>query len=327
MARTPYIFPFQGIRIENTIHFEGQILHISDSGNIANPNDSLWKNLRRTFQLYTPTIIKKKHRVLKIKFKHRTIETPIDKYGYFHLVIDVDSEILGQLSRVEFFLGEQKIFINKEAGTSSIMIKREDFKIGIISDIDDTIIVSHSTNNIKKTALVGLKNAFSRKIVDETKELYEYLDSKICQFFYVSNSETNLYLLIKWILRLNGLPDGPIYLKDIRNYRSIFRNKKNRSFEEKYNHKLNRIDILLNYFPSKQFILIGDNSQGDPEIYEIISKKYPERIKAIFIRDISNKKRKEQLKKTISSLTKLKIPFFCYSDKVAIQKAIKEIDF
>ncbi len=327
MARTPYIFPFQGLKIGNSIHFEGQIIHVSKSGNIANPNDSLWKNLKRTYQLYTPTKIKKKERSLKIIINSKTLSTPIDKFGYFHVIIEIDDTIIKKLQRVEFYLGDKQIFINNEIGNSSLIINKDDFNIGVISDIDDTIIVSHSTNNLKKTALVGFKNAFSRKVVDETKELYSFLDSKVCQFFYVSNSETNLYLLIKWILKLNELPDGPIYLKNIRSYRNIFKNKKRKTFLEKYSHKINRIEKLFDYFPFKKFILIGDSSQSDPEIYKYISLKHPNRIKVIFIREITNGNRKEQLKSISEKIKELNIPVFCYSNSDEIKNAITKIEF
>ncbi|MCK5908123.1 MAG: DUF2183 domain-containing protein [Flavobacteriales bacterium] len=327
MARIPYIFPFQGLKIDDSIHFEGQIIHVSNSGNLVKPSDSLWKNLKRTFQLYTPTKIKKKERSLRINIDSRSLLTPIDKFGYFHVIIDVDDSILKRLHSVEFYLGDKQIFINKEIGTSSLIINKDDFNIGVISDIDDTIIVSHSTNNLKKSALVGLKNAFSRKVVNETKELYSFLDSKVCQFFYVSNSETNLYLLIKWILKLNELPDGPIYLKKIRSYRNIFKNKKHKTFLEKHSHKIGRIETLFNYFPSKKFILIGDSSQNDPEIYKYISEKYPDKIKTIFIREISNSKRKKQLKLISTEIKELDIPVFCYSNSDEIKDAIKQIEF
>ena len=327
MARTPYIFPFQGLRIGNSIHFEGQIIHVSNSGNVAKPNDTLWRNLKRTYQIYTPTKIKKRVRSLKIVVDSKSVSTPLDKFGYFHIVIEVDNYLIDRLHEVEFYLGDKQIFINKEVGSSSLIINKDDFNIGVISDIDDTIIVSHSTNNLKKTALVGFKNAFSRKVVSETKELYNFLDSKVCQFFYVSNSETNLYLLIKWVLKLNGSPNGPIYLKRIRSYRNIFNNKKRKTFLEKQNHKIGRIETLFDYFPLKEFILIGDSSQNDPEIYKYISIKFPKRVKAVFIRNISNEKRQNELMIISSELKDLNIPVFCYSSSESVKEAIKKIEF
>ncbi len=327
MARTPHIFPFQGIRTGNTIHFEGQILHVSDSGNISKPKDSLWRNLKRAYQLYTPTKIKKTKRTLDIILNSNKYSTSLDKFGYFYINIEVDSSTFNKLNDVQFFLGDKQIFINKHTGTSSIIINKTNFNTGVISDIDDTIIISHSTNNLKRTALVGLKNAHSRKVVGETKELFDILDSKDCQFFYVSNSETNLYLLIKWILRLNKLPEGPIFLKRVRSYRNIFMKKSRKSFQTKYRHKIGRIEDLLINFPLKKFILIGDSSQGDPEIYRYISNKFPERIKAVFIRDITNIKRRNELTEIKNELTSLGIHFNCYSKNINTKEILKTIDF
>jgi len=323
MARTPYIYPFQGIRVGNIIHFEGQVLHLSNSGYISNPEDSFWKNLKRTFQLYTPTKIKKSARNLEFVLNNTKYNTSLDKFGYFYLNVELNNTQQKALKEIRFYLGGDQIYINKEIGLSSLLLDKTNFEIGVISDIDDTIIVSHSTNKIKKTALVGLENAYSRKIVSETKDLFDFFESKNYQFFYVSNSETNLYLLIKWMLRINKLPKGPLFLKRIRSYRNIFKLKAKRSFEKKYRHKIGRIEDILENFPLKKFILVGDSSQGDPEIYSYISNIYPERIKAVFIRNISNNKRENMLKEFEKKHNELGILFKSYSEKNPINSFIK----
>ena len=43
---------------------------------------------------------------------------------------------------------------------------------------------------------------------------------------------------------------------------------------------------ILDLYPSLPFILIGDNSQQDPEIYRAILGRYPGRILAIYIRNV-----------------------------------------
>lgn len=327
MARTPYIFPFQGIRDGNIIHFEGQVLHVSKSGNIIDPKDSIWKNLKRTIQIYTPTKIKKIQRVLEFQLNGSKYHTSLDKYGYFYLNIDVGSSSFEEIKDVKFFLGGKQILIHDELGLSSLLLKNNYFDTGVISDIDDTILVSHSTNKIKKSLLVGIKNAHTRKIVKETKEIYDILESKGCQFFYVSNSETNLYLLIKWVLKINNLPNGPVFLNRLRSYRSIFKIKSSKNIEKKYSHKISRIVDILELFPDKKFILIGDSSQGDPEVYTSITTNYPNRIKAILIRDITNNSRRNILTKYKKDLDGINVPFIFYNTKKPIDNLLKEIDF
>ena len=51
-------------------------------------------------------------------------------------------------------------------------------------------------------------------------------------------------------------------------------------------HKLHAITNILKTFPKLKFVLIGDSGQKDPMIYSEIVKRFPGRIKVIFIRDV-----------------------------------------
>ena len=59
----------------------------------------------------------------------------------------------------------------------------------------------------------------------------------------------------------------------------------------KHQGKLIQLVRILEAFPKQRFILLGDNSQKDPEIYAAVANKYPDRITAIYIRNISSKKK------------------------------------
>ena len=52
-------------------------------------------------------------------------------------------------------------------------------------------------------------------------------------------------------------------------------------------HKKNNIKIILDSFPHLQFLLIGDSSERDPEIYRDVVKEYPTRVRAVYIRSIN----------------------------------------
>lgn len=47
-----------------------------------------------------------------------------------------------------------------------------------------------------------------------------------------------------------------------------------------------RVMRIIHTFPNQKFVLLGDNSQSDPVIYEAIASKYPHQIFAVFIRNI-----------------------------------------
>ncbi|KAI9473773.1 MAG: hypothetical protein EXX96DRAFT_487278 [Benjaminiella poitrasii] len=53
-------------------------------------------------------------------------------------------------------------------------------------------------------------------------------------------------------------------------------------------HKLEMISTILQDFPQRKFILIGDSGEIDPEIYEQIYNEYPDQIIKIFIHDVSS---------------------------------------
>jgi phosphatidate phosphatase APP1 len=60
-------------------------------------------------------------------------------------------------------------------------------------------------------------------------------------------------------------------------------------------------------FPKQRFILLGDNSQSDPLIYSSTANQFPERIFAIYIRNI-NLKNTPATKEILSSIENIGVP-------------------
>ena len=55
---------------------------------------------------------------------------------------------------------------------------------------------------------------------------------------------------------------------------------------ETQEHKFKEIEGILNAYPHLNFVLIGDSGERDPQIYRDVVRKYPNRILAIYIRDV-----------------------------------------
>ena len=71
---------------------------------------------------------------------------------------------------------------------------------------------------------------------------------------------------------------------------------------EKYKPKL--IEPLLKKFPQRQFVLVGDSGERDPEIYGALARKFPDQIKHIFIRDVTPQQTgKERYRAAFRNLT------------------------
>jgi phosphatidate phosphatase APP1 len=104
-------------------------------------------------------------------------------------------------------------------------------------------------------------------------------------FFYVSSSEWNLYDDLNAFFKHNGLPKGAFLLNNIKRWYQLLQTGKT-----KHEGKLNRVTRILKAFPKQRFVLLGDNSQCDPQIYSAIANNYPEQIVAVYIRNISLEK-------------------------------------
>jgi phosphatidate phosphatase APP1 len=59
-------------------------------------------------------------------------------------------------------------------------------------------------------------------------------------------------------------------------------------------HKDSMIREVLTMYPGVPAILIGDSSQQDPEIYRKVVQEYPERISAVYIRNVTRNPERDE---------------------------------
>lgn len=153
--------------------------------------------------------------------------------------------------------------------------------LSVISDVDDTIKAS---NVLDKKEL--LLNTFVRPFVaaEGMAQLYQKLASQNpgASFHYVSSSPHQLYPALDSFLQENAFPPGSLHLRHIKLTEEVLRKGSSSA-----RHKHQAIRGLLQHFPARQFVLVGDSGEADPEIYAAIAEDYPQQVKAIFIRDVT----------------------------------------
>lgn len=149
--------------------------------------------------------------------------------------------------------------------------------IHVVSDIDDTILVSHSPHVFHRVKTAILKGPKKRKAIPYTHQLLQDLEEQEAGIYYVSKSESNLYENLTTYIEENHLPVGKFYLTPFLRFHQLLTLKKDRD------HKIRHIRFLLDNTNGQPFILIGDDGQRDMEIYTSVCKQYPERIKKIYI--------------------------------------------
>jgi phosphatidate phosphatase APP1 len=228
--------------------------------------------------------------------------------GWHTFEVSVDDEVGGKkyqaTSTEEFFLPFKSSY-------------------GLISDIDDTFLVSHSRRSFRKLFVLLSKNVQARKPFDDVVKHYQLLsfasrihphkDNNI--FFYVSSSEWNLYDMIVRFAELNGLPKAVLKLKKLKSGLDDFV----MTGAGSHLHKLRKIHNIINFYPELQFILLGDDSQKDPAIYEEICRTFPTNIRAVYIRQ-TRKRAQPEATLFLNNIQQMGIDtcYFAHSNKAII---------
>lgn len=194
-----------------------------------------------------------------------------------------------------------------------------------ISDIDDTIMVSHSATIGRRLRELFIKNPRTRKTFKDAYTHYNLLSLSHTErdqpnpFFYVSSSEWNLYDYLVETFRYNKLPEGAFLLNQIKRWKDLMKTGKTG-----HEGKLIRVMRILDVFPNQRFVFFGDNSQQDPAIYTAIAEKYPKNIAAVYIRNV-RKEMEEPAKTLLSRIAAKNIPTCLFSSSAEAIEHSKSI--
>lgn len=166
--------------------------------------------------------------------------------------------------------------------------------LSVISDIDDTI----KDTGITKGHDVVVKNTFFEafKHVPCMVDLYSNVDSDVA-FHYVSGAPWQLYAPLYSFLFTGSrtYPQGSMHMKNVRtnltepqSYTDFWKLISQGSQQTTYEQKISQITQLIAHFPLRQFVLVGDSGERDPEVFAEIRKRFPEHVDRIVIRNLDN---------------------------------------
>lgn len=158
--------------------------------------------------------------------------------------------------------------------------------VGVITDIDDTILRTGMTEGLRSIRRTLLRDAHGRKPIPGMPSLYRGLARGTggrpeSTFFYVSSSPWNLYDMLVQFLAIRGFPRGPLFLTDWRP--GPLESGEGR---ERPGHKRARIRRILDSYPELAFVLVGDDGERDREIYQEFLDSDPERITVAMVRSV-----------------------------------------
>lgn len=294
------IIPFRSYGMLNYLYAKGRA--IQDEGiDLAKAGiiNLLWNSWKR----FETDKVKNAKLILSLS-DGRTLETRTDNQGYF--LIDATVENLLPLTDAEGWLPYSISFAETVQGREiqknnkfegEILIPSPQAKFGVISDIDDTILHTGLTSFFKWAVVKNtfFKRAEKRIPLKGAAEFYRLLhqgksDSPSNPIFYVSHGPWNLYRYLEVFLRKNNFPKGPVLLRDFVN--PFGRRPPKGEKPQKQKEILN----IMKAYPQLPFILIGDSGEHDPDIYIEIAEAHPERILAIYLRNVTHKRKMLRVK-------------------------------
>ena len=252
----------------------------------AGDRDSLWRNLVNSYHRIEADPLP--NAVIRATVGNTTVEITADDEGFFNEWVELPAPVVASAGWVPIGLE----LVSPSAGGAKVVSQAEALlapptaRFITISDIDDTVLQSHVTSLIWAFRTVLLGNARTRLPFPGVAAFYRALergepDQSGNPLFYVSSSPWNLYDLLIDFLAHQGIPAGPLTLRDWDLNRQALGRGRLHGFKDA------AIREIMGVYPELPVVLIGDSSQQDPEIYRDVVREFPERVLAIYIRDVT----------------------------------------
>lgn len=152
--------------------------------------------------------------------------------------------------------------------------------LSIVSDVDDTI---KQTDVLDRAEMI--RNTFLRdfKAVPGMAEAYRRWEAAGAAFHYVSGSPWQLSVELEAFRAREKFPPGSWHLRHFR----LTDGSAIRFLTTPTDHKLTTIGRILNDFPRRKFIFVGDTGEQDPEVYGELARRHPEQIQLLALRNIT----------------------------------------
>lgn len=321
--RTPMLHAYRGFATDTALWLRGRVLE--DPGLTSDePTDSRLENALNMLRRFESDEIA--GAIVRAEIAGQAVEVVSNEEGYFEVLLPLDAPLPEDRSLHEValtLLGMPRQPDARVVGAGDVVTVPTGAAFGVISDVDDTVLQTGATSLATMLTTTLLANAHTRLPFEGVAGFYRALaygtastaDNPV---FFVSSSPWNLYDLLAEFMDVQGLPRGPIFLKDLGLTRQHL------VASNHLDHKLAAIERLLAAFPALPFVLLGDSGQHDPEIYTEVVRRHPGRIRAVYLRDVTADVRDEAVRALAVTLEAAGVPV-CYAETslAAAQHAVR----
>jgi phosphatidate phosphatase APP1 len=191
---------------------------------------------------------------------------------------------------------DTRLEVDLPAGWNTITLRTEDSpavsapifvvdnraEFGILSDIDDTVMVTALPRPLLAAWNTFVLDEHARTPVAGMSVLYERLVRAHpgAPVIYLSTGAWNVAPTLTRFLSRNLYPSGTLLLTD-------WGPTHDRLFRSGRLHKRTNLARLATEFPRLKWVLIGDDGQHDEELYGEFAHAHPENVAAVCIRQLS----------------------------------------
>jgi phosphatidate phosphatase APP1 len=166
--------------------------------------------------------------------------------------------------------------------TAPIFVVDAKTRFGILSDIDDTVMVTALPRPLLAAWNTFVLDEHARTPVAGMAVLYERLvrEHSGSPVIYLSTGAWNVAPTLTRFLSRNLYPSGALLLTD-------WGPTHDRLFRSGKQHKRDNLARLATEFPTMKWLLIGDDGQHDEELYGEFATTHPKNVAAVCIRQLS----------------------------------------
>lgn len=218
---------------------------------------------------------------IQLHLNDTTYHCKSDDEGYFEFHIHTLNDVLHNHQPIKLFLPEHNL-----TNSCSLQVLPNIQEVGIISDFDDTLIISDVNYKLSLLNNFLLKNYKQREVVKGMSQRFKEILSTnpintSSALFIITGSPKQLQEGIHNFLDFHHFPKRVLIMKKMhgKNADALF---------NQVDYKTAKIENLIRLYPKVKWVLFGDSGEQDQEIYEAIAKKHPSKIKAIFIRNVQS---------------------------------------
>lgn len=155
-------------------------------------------------------------------------------------------------------------------------------RLGIISDIDDTVMVTALPRPLLAFWNTFVRHEESRTPVPGMAEFFRVVQVTSPDAFvvYVSTGAWNVAPALRRFLRKRGFPAGPLLLTD-------WGATPEGWFRSGQDHKRATLRRLVDELPQLRWVLVGDDGQHDPVLYDEIVWARPDDVRLVAVRQLA----------------------------------------